>query len=128
MRKLLPLLLCLLLTACSAKTVAPREGVYRMSAPPETVDAPTLSLNMEDHEFLFSYDALSSYLPVGTFAQQDDVITCKTSDDRHIYLFRVVNETTLAFIQNGSADVSLIDERVGKQVTDGSVFLLTPDP
>lgn len=128
MRKLtLLLLICILLTACSAKTVVPQGGVYRMSVPPETVIAPTLTLNAEENTFLFSYDVLSSFLPIGAFTQEDDVIIC-TGDETHAYLFRVVNETTLAFIQEGSSDVSLIDGRFGPQVTDGSVFLFTPEP
>ena len=122
------LLLCLLLTACAARTISPRGGLYRMSAPPETVSAPSLSLDAEAKTFMFSYDPLSSYLPVGTFSQEDDVLLCRSDDELYLYAFRIVNETTLAFIQQESADVTLIDDRVGEQVTDGSVFLLVADP
>ena len=125
MRKLLPLLLCcLLLTGCAAKTVTPRSGTYRMSAPPEAVIVPTLTLDAENKTYLFSYDVLSSYLPVGTYEQDGDVIVCLTDGERLPYLFRVVNETTLAFIAEGSADVSLTDPRIGESVVEGSVFLL----
>ena len=124
MRKLLlPLLCCLLLAGCAPRAIAPRSGVYRMSAPPETVIAPSLTLDTEGNTFLFSYDVLSSFLPIGTFAQEDDVIIC-TGDATHTYLFRVVNETTLAFIEKGSSPVTLTDERIGAPVADGSVFLL----
>lgn len=124
MRKLLPLLLCLLLTACAARTVTPRSGVYAMSAPPESQTVPSLTLDMEAGTFLFSYDTLSSYLPVGACAQDGGVIVCVTDDGLYTYLFRVVNSTTLAFIAEGSADVSLSDARTGEPVVDGSVFLL----
>lgn len=124
MRKLLfPLLCCLLLAGCAPRAIAPRSGVYRMSAPPETVIVPSLTLDTETDTFLFSYDVLSSFLPIGTFSQKGDVIIC-TGDATHTYLFRVVNETTLAFIQEGSSPVTLTDERIGAPVLDGSVFLL----
>ena len=123
MRKFLPLLCCLMLAGCAARAITPRGGVYRMSAPPETVIAPTLTLDTEAGTFLFSYDVLSSFLPVGTFTQEDDVVTC-AGDATHTYLFRVVNETTLAFIAEGSSPVTLTDDRLGEPVLDGSVFLL----
>lgn len=125
MRKLLPLLfLCLLLTGCTSRTVTPRSGTYRMSAPPEAVIVPTLTLDAENKTYLFSYDVLSSLLPIGSYEQDGSVIICLTDDGRDPYLFRVVNETTLAFIAEGSADVSLTDPRIGESVVEGSVFLM----
>ena len=124
MRKLLPLLCCLVLTACAQRTLTPRSGHYHMSAPPETLFTPALILDAEEGTFFFFYDGLSSYLPGGTYAQYGTMLRCDTYDGRYVYLFRVVNETTLAFIANGSADVTLIDERSGAPVLDGSVFLL----
>lgn len=124
MRKLLPLLCCLLLAGCAARAVAPRDGVYRMSAPPEALTVPALFLDAEAGRFSFGFDPLSSYLPIGSCEQDGPVLACRTDDGRYTYLFRVVNETTLAFIAEGSADVTLIDERAGEPVLDGSVFLL----
>lgn len=125
MRKLLPLLLCcLLLTSCAAKTVTPRSGTYRMSAPPEAVLVPSLTLDAKNKTYIFSYDMLSSYLSVGSYEQDGDVIVCLTEAGRSPFLFRVVNETTLAFIAEGSAGVTLTDPRIGESVVDGSVFLL----
>ena len=124
MRKLLILLLCLTLAACASHPVAPRGGHYHMSAPPETLIVPSLTLDAEAGTFLFFYDGFSSYLPVGAYEQDGDVLRCRTDDGRYTYLFRVVNGTTLAFIADGSADVSLIDERSGAPVLEGSVFLL----
>lgn len=124
MRKLALLLLCLVLTACAPRTVTPRSGHYHMSAPPETLIVPSVTLDAEAGTFLFFYDGLSSYLPVGAYEQDGAVLRCQTDDGRYTYLFRVVNETTLAFIADGSADVSLIDERSGEPVREGSVFLL----
>lgn len=125
MRKLLLILsLCLTLTACAPRTIAPRGGHYHMSVPPETLIVPSLTLDAEAGTFLFFYDGFSSYLPVGTYAQDGTVLRCVTDDGRYTYLFRVVNETTLAFIADGSADVSLIDKGSGAPVVEGSVFLL----
>ena len=86
--------------------------------------APTLTLDAENKTYHFFFDALSSYLPIGSYEQDGDVIVCLTDDGRLPYLFRVVNETTLAFIAEGSADVSLTDPRMGETVQEGSVFLL----
>ena len=125
MRKLLPiLLLCLLLTACTREAPAPRSGVYRMSAPPETLNAPSLALDAETGFFAFAYDTLSSYLPYGSYTYDASAIICATDDGLYTYLFRRVNGTTLAFIADGSADVSLTDEDSGAPVVEGSVFLL----
>lgn len=126
MRKLLPLLFCLMLTACAAGTVKPQSGGYRMSAPPETVATPVLNLDAETGAFVFSYDPLSSFLPVGRYEQDGSVLLCHTDDGQRTYLFRIVNQTTLAFIAEGSADVSPTDARLSAPVADGSVFLLTP--
>ena len=125
MRKLLPLLmLTLLLTGCAAKTVTPRTGTYRMSAPPEAVLVPSLTLDAENKTYIFSYDMLSSYLSAGSYEQDGDVIVCLTEAGRSPFLFRMVNETTLAFIAEGSGEVILTDPRIGESVVDGSVFLL----
>lgn len=124
MRKLLLLLCCLVMTACAPRAVAPHGGVYRMSVPPETLIVPALTLDAEAGTFLFAYDGFSSYLPAGAYTQDGAVLSCRTDDGRYTYLFRVVNETTLAFIAEGSADMTLIDERSGAPVVEGSVFLL----
>lgn len=124
MRKLLLLLCCLLLAGCAPRAVTPRSGVYRMSVPPETIDVPSLMLDAETGAFAFSFDALSSYLPVGSYEQDGSILRCLTDDSLYTYLFRVVNETTLAFMADGSAEVRLTDQRLGEPVLDGSVFLL----
>ena len=125
MRKLLPLLLLtLLMTGCAAETVTPRSGTYRMSAPPEAVLVPSLTLDAKNKTYIFSYDMLSSYLSAGSYEQDGDVIVCLTEDGRLPFLFRMVNETTLAFIAEGSGEVILTDPRIGESVVDGSVFLL----
>ena len=124
MRKLLLLLLCLALSACAPQAVTPHSGHYHMSVPPETLIVPSLTLDAEAGTFLFFYDGFSSYLPIGSYEQDGSVLRCRTDDGRYNYLFRVVNETTLAFIADGSADVTLIDKGSGAPVLDGSVFLL----
>lgn len=124
MRKLLLLLCCLLLAGCAPQAITPRSGAYHMSAPPETIAVPSLLLDAEAGTFSFGFDPLSSYLSVGSYEQDGGVIRCVTDDGSRTYLFRVVNETTLAFIEEGSADVTLTDERLGEPVVDGSVFLL----
>ena len=128
MRKLLlSLLFCLVLTGCTAQAIIPRAGVYGMSVPPDTVAVPALLLDAETGFFAFSYDALASYHPFGSYMRQGNMIVLTTMDGLYTYRFRVVNETTLAFIAEGSADVSLTDPAIGAQITEGSVFLLRED-
>ncbi len=68
----------------------------RMSVPP------TVTLHRTDKTFTFSYDPLSSYLSVGTYALNDDVLTLRTDDGLYTYVFYYDNDT-LAFVPDASS-------------------------
>ncbi len=78
----------------------------------------------EDGRFSFSYDPLSSYLSVGTFEKNEDLLTCRTSDGKYTYSFLVRDDTTLVFDAAGSSPLRLTDDRFGALPEDGSEFLL----
>ena len=119
---LLLMMSALLLTGCTAREIVPKSGRYVMSAPAQAVFAPVVSLDAAEETFTFTYDLLSSYLPYGSYAQKDRFISCQTSDGRQCYVFRVVDENTLAFEAERSSAVALIDARLGVAVGDGAVF------
>lgn len=83
---------------------------------------PTLTLNEEEHTFSFAYDVLSSYMPCGTYQMTDKLLTATTEDGLYQYLFEVVDNHTLKFIQEGSSEVYLFDDHLGVPIEDGSLF------
>lgn len=121
-RMLLLLMTALLLTGCAAREIVPKSGRYVMSAPAEAAFAPVVSLDAAEETFTFAYDLLSSYLPYGSYALKGRFITCRTSDGRQSYVFRVVDENTLAFEAGKSSEVALMDAELGVGVSDGAVF------
>ncbi len=54
------------------------------------------SVKITDENISFSYDVLSSYLPVGTYTIKNDILTMITDDGRYKYVF-VVNGDKLIF-------------------------------
>ena len=88
---------------------------------------PALTLQ-SGHEFQFSYDMLSSYLPYGMYTIKGHILTAITYDGRYQYRFEIINEDTLRFLQDGSSDVSLIDERLGTAIHDGDLFVREDAP
>lgn len=83
---------------------------------------PGLTLNEEEHTFSFVYDALSSYMPYGSYQIQDNLLMATTDDGLYHYRFEVVDSHTLKFVQEGSSDVYLFDDRLGVPIEDGSLF------
>lgn len=84
---------------------------------------PYISLDKEAGTFVFSYDALSSYLPYGKYEIDYDVLKAVTDDGLYTYVFEVVDDNTLKFRQEGSSEIKLIDENMeAPAVWDGLVF------
>lgn len=76
----------------------------------------------KNNTFTFVYDPLSSYLSYGHYTIQDDLLIAVTNDGRYQYCFRILSQDTLCFIQSQSSAITLIDDRLGKTVTDGALF------
>lgn len=88
----------------------------------EEMFLPSLGLDREDKTFSFGYDILSSYLSCGTYEVEDDILTAVTNDGIYRYCFKVIDENTLEFMQEGSDEVRLINDEMGIAVKDGAIF------
>lgn len=88
----------------------------------EEMFLPCLGLDREEETFSFGFDILSSYLSCGTYEIKDDVLTAVTDDGMYQYRFKVIDENTLEFMQEGSSEVKLINEEMGISVRDGAIF------
>ena len=85
---------------------------------------PSLTINTLDKTFSFTYDALSSYLSVGTFEISNGILTASTDDGERTYIFSIVDDNTLKFVAKGSFEIKLTDDRIGTLVTDQAMFKL----
>lgn len=96
---------------------------YYLDTDADTLYIPCLSL-FEDGTFTFSYSALSSYFPYGTWTEADGLVRCETSDSQYHYIFQRMNENTLRFIQRQSSDVEAIQWGLsGAEIADGALFV-----
>lgn len=130
------LVVCLLiLTGCSTSTESSSSQntdeisehnadiVYTMLLDDDSDEfAPYLSLDENNNTFVFTYDVLSSYMPTGTYEIKDGILTAYTDDGKYTYLFSVIDDNTIEFIQDGSSEVKLTDDKLGVSVYDGAQF------
>ena len=63
-------------------------------------------------------------MSIGTYTVEDDLLIAVTSDGKYHYQFQIIDGSTLKFIQSGSSDVSLTDEKLGIPIVDGAEFTL----
>lgn len=95
--------------------------IYVMKTDKDAVMIPNIQLNEKDKTFILEYDLFSSVLISGIYEIKDGILSAK-SDNGNNYLFEVVDEDTLKFIQDGSAEIKLIDDKSGIPVSDGAEF------
>lgn len=81
------------------------------------------SVTISDDNISFTYDAFSSYLPIGTYTTKSDILTMITDDGRYKYVFQVDGDKLL-FKRNESSEVNLTDDRFGIKITDNAKFKL----
>lgn len=93
---------------------------YYLQTSVQNAPVPGLAL-YEDGRFSFSFDILSSYLNCGTYQVEDGILTAVTDDGLYHFAFKEEDGRYL-FVEGESSDVTLIDPRVGIEVTDGAVF------
>jgi len=79
----------------------------------------------DEYWFVFSYDGFSSYRPMGTFTIDDGTVTCVTVDGEHTYIFEIVDNDTLRFVQEGSAELRTLENKIA--AADGAIFKRTED-
>ena len=114
----------LLLTSCNIndETTTVENGTYVMQH--EASEGAILPrVTISDDQISFSYDMLSSYLPVGTYTIEDHRLTMLTDDKSHQYVFQIEGET-LVFLESQSSAVKLMNDKIGVAITDQAVFQL----
>jgi len=131
MKKVLSLVLsiciCMGITACNQpdaeiSSAEVTTQIYALEKGDKAI-SPELTLS-SDGTFGFPYDVLSSYYPIGTYEEADDILTATTDDGRYHYIFERVDEKTLKFVAEQSSDVSLTDPNLGVEIADGDSFVL----
>lgn len=116
--------LLLLLTSCTIgnETATVKNGTYVMvQDASEEVMLPRVAVS--EDRISFSYDVLSSYLPVGSYEVEGHRLKMMTDDGLHQYVFEIEGET-LIFLEEESSKVKLTNEKIGTAVTDQTVFQL----
>ncbi len=93
---------------------------------------PTLKLSDETATFEFCFSALSSYLPTGTYALENNVLTLNTSDGKYYYTFL---KTDNGFVFDAAVSSPIPSYRYSEgseaicPVPDGAVFQpMTAEP
>lgn len=101
------------------------EGEYYMdvSERGEYISVPKLTI-AADGTFTFSYDALSSYLPQGTYTLRGNILKAETADGARHYQFTLTDGGYLVFNAGESSDVSQTNG-ADAPVKDGSGFTKT---
>lgn len=83
-----------------------------------------LTLDYINNSFTFSTSSVSSYLPIGKFDFDGNILTCKTADGAYIYVFKKEGNN-LYFNAKKSSTVNLYDiSNKGNLLPDKSVFRL----
>lgn len=119
-------LIFLLLSGCNSNndlnTV--KNGTYVMEVETEAGTPPYVTIS--DNKISFIYDLLSSYLSLGTYSIDDDILTMTTDDSKYIYVFQIDGDN-LIFQKSKSSSVNLIDGKHGVKITDKAKFHLKDD-
>ena len=109
-------ILVLLFVGCTnesnTKLDIARAYVYRESA---EVMKPTIVLE-ENNRFIFTFSALSSYLPAGSCEVNSEYLFLKTDDEEYEYVFKMKGDTLIFDAEKSSALPSFTD------IPDGAVF------
>lgn len=93
-------------------------GTYQEEDSPDILK-PKITLE-KNNEFIFTYSALSSYLPIGTYEIHQNSLILNTEDGKNKYLFEIQDDT-LVFDKENSSPVTL------SNLTDGAIFSLLDD-
>lgn len=118
-----------MLMACSKSDMSVTiitSGNYHMKLSQEKQNnekiAPVITINIDDKSFLFSYDVLSSYINIGTYEINDNILTATTSDEKYHYVFKIVDENTLSFLEEQSSKITVFDTAFSVVPQNGAVF------
>lgn len=81
---------------------------------------PNITFDMQNNQFTFTYDFLSSYLNTGKIKIENKKIIAKTDDNKYTYIFKIIDNDTIKFVENGSSKV--VDLVGNVVITDGTEF------
>jgi hypothetical protein len=115
----------ILLSGCAKTVYGVSEGIYVMQGTQDETPKPAITFNVEERTFSFTYDVLSSYLPCGSWDIEDEKIVAKTDDGKYTYIYEVVDNNTIRFIQKGSSPITTVEGDT--PVTDGAEFTFEDD-
>lgn len=121
---LIMVLILLVFTACNFNNVTStvKDGTYVLEqTATNAVILPSVTVSNE--EISLRYDPLSSYLPIGSYKIEGNILTMTTNDGKCKYVF-LIDRDKLIFQKDESAEVNLIDDRLGIKITDNAIFKL----
>lgn len=72
--------------------------------------APTLTLDTVEKQFQYSYDVLSSYLPCGSYMEEDGRLICRTMDGLYQYVFEKTDRNTVLLSNSEEIKISVKSE------------------
>ncbi len=130
LKKLLSIVFCVLipltaLCACKDDTVyGISSGAYVLQSETDTPINPTISFDIKDKTFSFTYDPLSSYLSYGSFEITNGKIKAKTDDGKYTYIFKIIDNDKICFVEKGSSKITMTPQSTPPSVSDGAKFII----
>lgn len=105
------------------------EGTYTVEGAENATVPASITFDLNKDTFSFSYDLLSSYLPHGTWEIEKGKVLATTHDKNYVYIFDIIDNVTLKFVQKGSSTITYTDENINTNpsIVDGTKFVLS-DP
>ena len=85
----------------------------------ESILTPSLTLDPETGYFHFFSDAASSYFHTGLYTVEGDLLTGFTGDGRYTYRFKILDEYTLQYREEGSVPAPVY---TAEPLKDGDLF------
>lgn len=91
----------------------------------DNAQAPKITFDLNSNRFTFTYDLLSSSENTGTIEIKNGKVIATTDNQQDTYIFEIVDNDTLRFVQKGSSEV---ETRSGAApVVDGTEFLFSDE-
>ena len=104
-------------------------GTYTVENAENAIIPASITFGFKKDTFSFNYDLLSSYLPRGTWEIKKGKVIATTDDQNYVYIFDIVDNDTLEFVQKGSSTITYTDENINTNppIVDGTKFIFS-DP
>ncbi|WP_461207787.1 hypothetical protein [Clostridium sp. DL1XJH146] len=121
---LIMILVLLFSTGCNSNNIPStvKDGTYVLEqTETDTGILPRITISSED--ISFTYDFLSSYLSIGTYKIEGNILTMTTNDEKYKYVF-LIDSDKLIFQKDESSEVNLTDDRLRIKLTDNAIFKL----